>query len=81
MGVDEWIDSLRKRYHAMANLVTEHDGKLIRLEEKGETINKRLEDLEELEEIVRSLQHQSFVLKWVVGLISTLAVGILIKLI
>lgn len=64
----------------MANMVTENDGRIIRLEEKCEMFKSRLDDLEELEDIVRDLEQQAIVLKWLTGVVSTLAVGLFIKL-
>ena len=80
MGTEEWVESLRKRFHDLANTVQMHEGSIIRFEEKCEYFKQKIDELDETKKVVRTLQQQAMILKWLVGLVSMAAVGLFIKL-
>ena len=80
MSTEEWVESLRKRFHDLANTTQTHEARLIRFEAKCEYFKKEIEELNESTKIVRTLQQQAMILKWLLGIITTVGIGICIKL-
>lgn len=75
------MQSLRKRTHDIANHVQSQEGLLVLLEERTKVLFKRLGKLEDLNRDVEKLKHQAAVLKWVLGVITAVVVGVLIKVV
>lgn len=80
MTNDEWMQSLRKRSHDMANVVQLHEARLVRVEERQLELSRKALKIDKLLGQVAELRHQAMVLKWVVGFVSTIAAGCLFKL-
>jgi len=81
MTNEQWLESLRKRTHETANYLQGHESRLIRIEERQSELNKKIAQLDSIKISLAELRHQSTVLKWVLGFVSALTVGCLVKLI
>jgi len=80
MTSDDWVQALRKRSHDLSNFVQMQEARLIRFDERQTQIGERVRHLEEIAKTVNDLRHQARVLKWLLGVATAAAVGILVKL-
>jgi len=76
----EWLGSLRKRTHELANVLQAHESRLIRSEERQTELIRKMAKLEELSAAVAELKHQAAMLRRAVGFVAAVAIGCLIKL-
>ena len=80
MTSDDWVHALRKRSHDLSNFVQMQEARLVRFDERQTQIGERVRQLEEIAKTVNDLRHQARVLKWLLGVATAAAVGILVKL-
>ena len=79
MTGDEWLKSVRRRTHDLGNLLHAQQGEIMILREQLRAVRSRLEILERQAEVVRGLQHQATVLRWILGLGTTVAAAALVR--
>jgi len=77
---DEWLKSVRKRTHDLANVVQGHEGRLVRMDERQTQIVERVRKLEAVAVTVGELRQQARVLRWLLGAATAAAVGLLVRL-
>ena len=82
MTEEEWRDSLRKRTHDLVNRFMETDYKVTVLEQNLEEVKRGLIDLktksdqiEVLNMKVQTLNNQSQILKWILGVVTVVLCG------
>jgi len=75
------MQSLRKRTHELSNHAQSQEGLLILLEERTKVLFKKVGRLEESLKDVEKLKHQAAVLKWILGVITAVVIGVLIKVV
>ena len=80
MTDDEWIRSVRKRTHDLADIVQGHEGRLVRMDERQTQIVERIRKLETVALSVGELKQQARVLRWLLGAATAAAIGALVKL-
>ncbi len=80
MTDNEWMRSVRKRTHDLSNKMMLLSEEHAVTREHLVDIRRRIVQIEALEDSVRRLEHQSQVLKWLLGLFSTVACAIVLRL-
>jgi len=77
---DDWLQALRKRSHDLANFVQAQEARLVRFDERQTQLGERVRRLEAQVSTVEELRQQGRILKWAVGVMTALAVGLAVKL-
>ena len=88
MTDSEFLRSVRKRTHDLANACQRYevqfakaDARLTQLESKMKEVSELRETAQRMNDAVTRLHHDSRVLRWVLGVVTMIAVGILVKLV
>ena len=81
MTQNEWMQSVRKRTHDLANKLQGLIEEMIVLREQCAEIKRRADLIEPLEEAVRRLEHQAQVLRWLLGVATAVLVGVALRFI
>lgn len=79
MADDEWMQSVRRRTHDLANRMVGFMEELIMLREQQSGLGRRVEELEKLTALVRRLEHESKVLRWLLGVVTAVVVAVLLR--
>ena len=77
---NEWLQSLRHRTHDLANKLTGALYSITVLEQNCSDIKRRVKEVEALKQTVQKLESQSQVLKWLLGVITVVLCGAVLKL-
>lgn len=77
---NEWLKSLRARHHDLANQVQQHEGAIVRLQERQTQLRDDVTKVEAVVPVIHELKHQASVLKWILATATAAVIGILAKL-
>ena len=79
MSNEEWLNSLRDRTHKLSNYLMVCMSDVEVLKQQNLDLKRRIEDLERLEVLMCEFKAQSHILKWILGVVTVVICGILVK--
>ena len=79
MTENEWIKSIRKRTHDLANRMHTFTVDVITVRQQVTGLSRRVDDLEHLTKLVHRLEHESRILRWLLSVATAVATAALLR--